>query len=134
MNASLSDTLDNAGDCDAMDDRREPLSVERPPRMHPAIVAAGAGLLWGAFCYSVLWEGTPFEVDRRFFESVVGTLLLLPARLVLWAVHALELLGGRTFDLSRATWVFAVASGATGLVLGVLIVLAVRGAATLVRR
>jgi hypothetical protein len=117
-----------------MDERREPITVERPPRMRPATVAAGAGLLWGAFCYSILWEGTPFEVDRQFFGSVGGTLLLLPARLVLWAVHGLELLSDRTFELSGSTWVFAVATGVTGAILGVLVVLAVRGAASLVGR
>ncbi len=110
------------------------MSVERPPRVNPAIVGAGAGLLWGAFCYSVLWEGTPFGVDRRFVESVLGTLLLLPARLVLWAIHYAELLAGRSFQLAGSTWIFGMASCIVGLALGLLIVLAVRGAAVLIRR
>jgi len=109
------------------------ISVERPPRPHPGSVAAGAGLLWGAFCYSVLWEGTPVEVDRAFVESVGGTLILLPARIVLWAIHALEVVAGRTFQLAGSTWIFAVATCAVGLALGVLAVLAVRGALVLVR-
>lgn len=117
-----------------MDQRPDGMSVERRPRANPAVVGAGAGLLWGAFCYSVLWEGTPFNVDRPFVESVLGTLLLLPARLVLWAIHAAELLAGRTFQLADSTWIFGVASCVAGLGLGVLIVLAVRGAAVLIRR
>ncbi len=117
-----------------MDERREPITVARPPRMRPATIAAGAGLLWGALCYSILWNGTPFEVDRRFFESVGGTLVLLPARLVLWAVRALELATDRTFELSSSTWVLAVATGVAGVILGVLALLAIRGAVTLVRR
>jgi hypothetical protein len=134
MSASLSNTFDNARQTGAMDDRPGRMSVERPPRLDPAIIGAGAGALWGGFCYSVLWEGTPFTVDRPFVESVPGTLLLLPARLVLWAIHAAEVLAGRTFDLADATWIFGLGSCVAGLLLGVLIVLAVRGAAVLVRR
>ena len=113
---------------------RDRMSVERPARIEPAAVGAGLGVLWGAFCYSVLWNGTPFAVDRPFVESVVGTLLLLPARLVLWAIHAAESIAGRTFELAASTWVFAIGSAVAGLVLGLLIVFAVRGAAVLVRR
>jgi hypothetical protein len=117
-----------------MDQHHGGMSVGPRPRANPAIVGAGAGLLWGAFCYSVLWEGTPFGVDRPFVESVLGTLLLLPARVVLWAIHAAELLAGRPFQLADSTWMFGVASCVAGLGLGVLIVLAIRGAAVLVRR
>jgi hypothetical protein len=117
-----------------MDERTGGMSVGRPPRPNPAIVGAGAGVLWGAFCYSVLWEGTPFTVDRPFVESAQGTLLLLPARLVLWGIHAAELLAGRSFQLADATWIFAVGSCAAGLALGVLAVFAARGVAVLLRR
>jgi hypothetical protein len=117
-----------------MGERPSGMSVERPPRIHPAIVGAGAGVLWGAFSYSVLWEGTPVAVDRRFVESVGGTILLLPARLVLWAIQAAELLAGRTFALADSTWIFGAGSFLTGLALGVLVVLAIRGVAVLVRR
>jgi hypothetical protein len=108
--------------------------LERPPRLGPTGVAAGVGLLWGAFSYSVLWEGTPFAVDRAFVVSVRGTLLLLPARIVLWGVHLAEELAARTFELSRSTWVLGVAAGAAGLAIGLVIGLALRGAASLVRR
>jgi hypothetical protein len=117
-----------------MDERPSSAGIERPPRMRPATIGAGVGLLWGAFCYSVLWEGSPFAVDLRFVESVGGTLLLLPARLVLWAIRGVEVVTGRTFDLSASTWLLGVATAAAGLLTGVLIVLAVRGAASLVRR
>lgn len=134
MSASLSNALPNARQTVPVDERPAPTGIEQPPRMRPATLGAGAGLLWGAFCYSVLWDGTPFEVDRRFVESAGGTLLLLPARLVLWGVRAAEILRGRTFDLSGSTWILGAATAAAGLLTGVLIVLAVRGAATLVRR
>lgn len=71
------------------------------PRTTGIGIATGIGGIWGAVCYSVLWEGTPFTVDRRFVESLAGTLVLLPARLVLWAIRRVELLTGRTFDFSR---------------------------------
>jgi hypothetical protein len=102
--------------------------------MRPETLGAGAGLLWGVFCYSVLWEGTPFAVDRRFVESVGGTLLLLPARLVLWGVRAAEVTADRTFDLSTSSWILGLATAIVGLLTGVLIVFAARGAASLVRR
>jgi hypothetical protein len=110
------------------------MSVERPPRMSPAAVAAGLGALWGAFSYSVLWNGTPFAVDRPFVESARGTVVLLPSRLVLWTIHAAETIAGRTFELADSTWVFAIGSAVAGLLLGLLIVFAVRGAALLVSR
>jgi hypothetical protein len=134
MSASLSNALANARHTVPMDERPPPAGIEQPPRMRPETIGAGAGMLWGAFCYSVLWEGTPFGVDLRFVESVGGTLLLLPARLVLWAVRAAEILTGRTFDLSSSTWILGVATAAVGLSTGVLVVLAVRGAASLLRR
>jgi hypothetical protein len=117
-----------------MDDRPSPTGIEQPPRMRPETLGAAAGLLWGAFCFSVLWEGTPFGVDLRFVESVGGSLLLLPARLVLWGVRAAEVGAGRTFELSDSTWILAVLTAVTGLLVGVLVVLAVRGAASLARR
>jgi hypothetical protein len=105
---------------------RGPTGLERtgldgPPRIRPVAVTAGAGLLWGAFSYSVLWDGSPFPVDRPFVESVAGTLILLPARIVLWAVHAGEEIAGHTFDLSRSTWMFGLAAASAGVVLGVLV-------------
>jgi hypothetical protein len=117
-----------------MDERPSPTGIERPPRMRPETVGAGAGLLWGAFCYSVLWEGTPFAVDLRFVESVGGSLLLLPARLVLWGVRGAEMATGRTFELAASTWILGAATAVVGLLIGVLAVLAARGAASLARR
>ncbi len=108
--------------------------IERPPRANPVVVAAGAGLLWGAFAYSVLWEGTPFAVDRRFVGSVLGTIVLLPARIVLWIVREGELLAGRTFELSRTTWILGVGSAAAGAVVVVVGILAIRGLARLTPR
>jgi hypothetical protein len=125
--------VDDRGDA-APSPLERPPGLERPPRVRPTTVAAGIGLLWGAFSYSVLWEGTPIAADRAFVTSARGTLVLLPARIVLWGVHLAEELAGRVFELSRSTWIFGVAAAAIGLVLGMLIGLAVRGAARLVRR
>lgn len=117
-----------------MDERPQPTGIAPPPRMRPETIGAAAGLLWGAFCFSVLWEGTPFAVDLRFVESVGGSLLLLPARLVLWGVRAAETATGRTFELADSTWILGAATAVTGLSIGVLAVVAVRGAASLAHR
>jgi len=94
-----------------------PDARSRPARANAFAIAAGAGTLWGALCYSILWNGTPFLVDRRFVVSVRGTLALLPARIALWAVHLAESIAGRTFDLSRSTGVLAAAAVVSGAVL-----------------
>ena len=102
-------------------------SDERTPRRTSALAAAaGAGALWGAMCYSILWEGTPFLVDRRFVESIRGTIVLLPARIALWGVHLAERIAGRTFELADTTWVLAAAVVAAGVVVCVAGVAVVR--------
>lgn len=60
---------------------------------------AGIGAFWGLGCYGVLWEGVPVVVGRPFVESIVGTLVLLPARALLAAIHLGESLSGRTLLL-----------------------------------
>jgi hypothetical protein len=94
------------------------------PRVSGILVATGLGALWGAMCYSVLWDGTPFLVDRAYVESILGTLVLLPARLVLWAIRGLELALGRTFDFSdNHLWIGFVSSAIGALLaLGVFLV------------
>jgi hypothetical protein len=87
----------------------------RPARTSALAIAAGGGALWGALCYSILWDGTPFLVDRRFVESVRGTLTLLPARIALWGVHLAEAIAGHAFDLSRSTWILAAAVVVAGM-------------------
>lgn len=112
----------------------ERTGLEAPPRIRPASVAAGAGLLWGAFSYSILWEGSPFPVDRAFVESLRGTIVLLPARIALWGMHAAEAISGRTFELSRSTWILALAAGISGLAVGLLVAVVVMGFYRLLRR
>jgi hypothetical protein len=90
--------------------------------------AVGFGGVWGLMGYTVLWQGSPFSVDRRFVGSIVGTLVLLPVRLVLWGIRAAEALTGRTFDLADANrWIGVVAS-ALGAAIAVGAFLAVRTA------
>lgn len=74
------------------------------PRASPITAAAAIGALWGLFGYSVLWEGRPFVVDRRFVTSVPGTLVLLPVRAVLWGIRLAETVAGRAFESSANTW------------------------------
>jgi len=99
----------------------EPNEIDEPhglrdeyPRTSGVAVAVGIGGLWGVLCYSILWEGSPVAVDRAFVQSVVGTLALLPARLVLWAIRWIELLADRTFDFSRNHLWIAFVTSAVG--------------------
>jgi len=101
------------------------------PLRSGAAWAVGVGALWGVLGYSVLWEGTPYEVDRAFVDGAPGTLVLLPVRLVLWAIRWVELLTDRTFDLAdNHLWIGMVA-GAVGALLALTVFL---GARTLWRR
>jgi len=103
------------------------------PRASGIGAAVGVGGLWGALCYAILWEGRPAEVDRRFVESVPGTLVLLPARLVLWAIRWVELLLDRTFDFSRNHLWIGLVTSAVGAGLALVAFLVLRAAARRVR-
>ncbi len=94
------------------------------PRVSGAMIAAGVGALWGALGYSILWDGTPVAVDRAFVESTLGTLILLPSRLVLWAIRRTELALGRTFDLAdNHLWIgFAASAIGAGVAAGAFLV------------
>ena len=92
-------------------------------------VAFGLGALWGVLGYSILWEGAPVVVQRPFVQSVTGTLLLLPVRAVLWAIHLSEQVAGRSFDLSRNHWWIGLAAAATGSAILVACALLVRAVA-----
>lgn len=94
-------------------------------------VAAGLGGFWGLVGYTILWEGAPIAVDRAFTASAAGTLLLLPVRLVIWAIELAESAAGRSFDLSRThQWIaFAASVLGAGMAVAALI-----GARALLRR
>ena len=96
------------------------------PRVSGIGIATGVGGLWGAMCYSVLWEGTPFEVDRAFVQSLPGTLVLLPARLVLWSIRWIERLTDYTFDFSRNHLWIGLVTSIVGAALAVTAFLLVR--------
>ena len=102
---------------------------DEPPRPSLWALAASAGLLWGLLCYAVLWEGVPIVVQRPFVDSVGGTLALLPIRVVLWAIHVLETLAGRSFDLSRNHWWIGVLAALVGLATTSAVLVIVRGLA-----
>lgn len=85
---------------------------------YPGLTALGAitglGAAWGLLGYAVLWEGTPFQVQRPFVTSLFGTIVLLPARAVIWTIHLAEVIAGRSFDLSQNHWWIALAASALG--------------------
>jgi len=100
----------------------------------PVAVAAGLGAIWGAAAFAVLWGYTSIQVTRPFVESVAGLLTLLPVRIVLYAIHALETRAGRPFHLaSNHEWIGFV-SAAVGAVIVAAAFLAARGTVRLVRR
>lgn len=93
--------------------------MSRPGRRGRAIRSAAAtGSFWGLATYGILWEGTPVEVSRAFVASPLGTVLLLPARLVIWGILGTETVLGRTFDLSTSYGWIAPAAMAIGATLG----------------
>jgi hypothetical protein len=51
---------------------------------------AAIGALWGAATYEILWGYTSLVVTRRFVDSIAGLATLLPARIVLFAIHLVE--------------------------------------------
>jgi len=109
------------------------MSEEYPPlpRVHPIMAAIAAGALWGALGYAVLWGLSPIVVGRRFVVSLVGTVLFLPVRLVLWGIRAVEAAAGRPFELADTSWWIGATAALVGAVMAVGAALVVRA---LVRR
>jgi hypothetical protein len=99
---------------------------DEPPGATGIGVAAGIGGLWGLIGYSILWEGSPVEVDRAFVVSGVGTALLLPVRIAIWGIHLAESAAGRSFDFSSNHWWIALLAGAIGTVIATGAFLALR--------
>lgn len=86
------------------------------------------GALWGLGGYLALWGYTPFTVHRSFVVSVLGTIVLLPIRVVLWGIRLVEGWAGRPFEFaSRNAWI-GLAAAAAGAAIA-LVVAAVAGAA-----
>lgn len=108
---------DEGEDGGAQPGRDEGLKDEYP-RASGLATTAGAGALWGFLGYTVLWQGIPFGVNRRFVESVVGTLVLVPVRTVLWGVHIGERMAGRPFDFADDNWWIGVAAALVGGAMG----------------
>ena len=116
---------DEGEDGGAQRGRQEGLKDEYP-RASGLAATAGAGAAWGFLGYTVLWQGVPFGVNRRFVESVVGTLVLFPVRTVLWGVHLGERMAGRPFDFADDNWWIGVAAAVVGGAIGALAFIAVR--------
>jgi len=105
--------------------RQEGLKDEYP-RASGLAATAGAGAAWGFLGYTVLWQGVPFGVNRRFVESVVGALVLFPVRTVLWGVHLGERMAGRPFDFADDNWWIGLAAAVVGGAIGALAFIVVR--------
>ena len=103
------------------------------PRASGLAAMAGVGAVWGFLGYTVLWQGVPFGVNRRFVESVVGTLVLFPVRTVLWGIHIGERFAGRSFDFADDNWWIGVAAALIGGAIVVLAFVAARTAARALR-
>jgi hypothetical protein len=88
------------------------------PLLPSLTVAAGMGAIWGSFGYSILWDGRPFAVTRRFVVSSHGTLVLLPVRIVLFAIHFVERhIAGHPFAFENDSWWIGVAAAGVGVIL-----------------
>jgi hypothetical protein len=93
-------------------------------------IAMALGGLWGLAGYAVLWGYTPLVVHRPFVVGAVGTVLLFPVRVVLWAIRLVEdRIAGHSFDFSANHGWIGVVAAAVGAVLVVAVVLMVRAAA-----
>ena len=97
------------------------------PGFSGAAVSAGIGGFWGLVGYTILWEGVPAQVDRAFVDSIVGLILLLPVRLVIWSIHVAEEFAGRSFDLSRTYLWIGFAASALGAAIACVAFLLARG-------
>ena len=102
-------------------------------RTSALLVAAGAGLIWGLAGYALLWGHTSIVIHRSFVVSPIGTILLLPVRVNLWAIHAAEDLAGGPFDLSGNDWLIGLAAAAVGAGIVVAAALLVRAIARTTR-
>jgi hypothetical protein len=97
-------------------------------------VSAIAGAAWGLGGYALLWGYTPLVVHRPFVESVGGTLLLLPVRVVLWIIHGLERAAGAPFDFSTNNWWIGLSAAVVGAAVVVVLTWVVRWSARAGRR
>ena len=101
---------------------------------HGLSIAAISGALWGLVGYALLWGHTPLVIHPTFVESSLGTLLLLPVRVVLWAIHWLERAAGGPFDFSENNWWIGLAAAAIGAAIAVGIVWAASWTRRVLRR
>lgn len=103
----------------------------RPERRvrSPVRVAAAFGAAWGFAGYALLWGYTPIVIQRPFVLSAIGTVLLLPVRIVLWAIHVLERAADRPFDLEENNWWIGLVAAVVGGVIAALATWGIRAIA-----
>ena len=100
--------------------------TDRPRRSTSAwSITAVAGALWGLGGYALLWGHTPMVIHPSFVETILGTVLLFPVRVVLWAIHTIERAAGGPFDFSDNHWWIGLAAAVVGGVIAVVLVWAV---------
>ncbi len=105
----------------------------RPGRRRAGVlILAALGALWGAASYTILWGYTSIVVTRDFVDSNIGLIALLPVRVILDAIHLVEVrVAGHPFDFSRNHAWIGILSPAMGALLMVVPFILIRA---LVRR
>lgn len=83
------------------------------------------GAIWGLVGYALLWGHTPLVIHPTFVQSILGTIVLFPVRVVLWSIHGIERAAGRPFDFSDNHWWIGAAASAAGAVIVVAVAWAV---------
>ena len=96
-------------------------------------VSGVIGAVWGLGGYALLWGHTPIVVHPPFVESLGGTLLLFPVRVILWIIHGLERAAGEPFDFSSNHWWIGLSAAVVGAALVVSATWLVRRGAGAVR-
>jgi ABC-type Co2+ transport system permease subunit len=99
----------------------------------PVLAAGAIGAAWGFAGYVLLWGYTPIVVDRPFVVSLIGTIVLLPIRLVLLTIRAIERASGGPFDFSANNWWIGVTAAFVGAAIATVAAWTIRAALGLLR-
>lgn len=98
-------------------DRTADLGLSAAPGRRSWILAAAAlGAAWGIAAYAILWGQTSIVVTVAYVQSPLGLVTLMPVRIVLYVLRALEWVRGQPFNFSRNhAWIGLVSAGVGAL-------------------